>query len=997
MLQKVPNQLRKKHWRERLLTMACLVYATIANAAEHRGQVLSNHLPVPGALIIATQADKKFVTVSDAHGYYSFSILTDGNWKIVVQMPFFANAEQSVAVTAGAPPSEWELKMLPVDQALAQTKILAQSPTEASDRASTSPGPNGESASRRADTTSRQPVPIDPVSPDQGLLINGSVNNAATSQFSLDQAFGNSRSHSHSLYNGGIGLIYGNSVLDARPYSLTGLNTPQPNFGQTTVSASFMGPLNIPHLLHHGPNLGAVYEWTRNTSALAQSGLVPTREQRDDTVASPDPIAEALLSLYPLPNVVGNSNYNYQIPVLNGTHSDALNLYLGRDFPWANVSGEFGILSTRADQTSLFSFRDTTNALGLNGSLKIDHRFMNNLWAHLTYRYSRLGTQITPFYENRVNISGNAGMTGNNQSPENWGPPTLVFSSGIASLTDANSSSDRNQTSSLGAALELQRRRHNITVGGDFRRQEFNYSSQADPRGTFTFTGQAFGSDFVDFLNGVPDTAAIISGNADKYLRQSIYDLYATDDWHLAPRLTINVGMRWEYGAPITELKSRLANLDVSSDFAEAATVTATDPIGPITKQHYPASLMRPDRSEVEPRVALAWRPQLGSSLVVRGGYGIYADTSLYQNLALSMAQQAPFSVSISASNSVCPQSLKTGPNSCTSLTSDIFGIDPNFRVGYAQVWQLTIQSDLPAALQASATYQGIKGSNGMQEFLPNTYPLGAANPCPGCPTGFSYNISSGGSTREAGIFLLRRRLENGLTASLQYTWSKSIDDDSVLGGQGPLAAGAIGAASTTMSVAQNWQDLAAEHSLSSFDQRNVVNANLQYTTGMGLGGGTLIGGWLGRIYKEWTVLNTLKIGTGLPETPVYLAAVSGTGFSGSIRPDRTSAAIYAAPSGRYLNPDAFTAPVTGKWGNAGRYSITGPGVFTFDSSLARTFRPTAHTYLDISGTATNVLNHVVFTGYNTTVDPALSSPVFGLPVSAGAMRSLQIHARLRF
>jgi hypothetical protein len=86
-----------------------------------------------------------------------------------------------------------------------------------------------------------------------------------------------------------------------------------------------------------------------------------------------------------------------------------------------------------------------------------------------------------------------------------------------------------------------------------------------------------------------------------------------------------------------------------------------------------------------------------------------------------------------------------------------------------------------------------------------------------------------------------------------------------------------------------------------------------------------------------------------------------------------------------------------GEWGNAGRDSITGPVVFTFDSSLARTFRPTAHTYLDITATATNVLNHVVFTSYNTTIDPALTDPIFGLPVSAGAMRSLQIHARLRF
>lgn len=974
-----------------------LFCATVAHAAEHHGQVLSNHLPVPGAVVTARQGDKKFITVSDAHGNYSFPDLRDGVWNITVQMPFFATAEQSLTVAGGAAPTQWDLKMLPVDQALAETKIVAPPPTVPASTATAMPAPGGAVASKPATKASSPPERPQPPPSDEGLLLNGSVNNAATSQFSLDQAFGNARNNSHSLYNGGIGIIFGNSTLDARPYSLTGLNTPQPNYSETTATASLMGPLNIPHLLRRGPDFGIVYQWTHNNSALAESGLVPSIAQRDDTVAFPDPVAEALLALYPLPNVAGNANYNYQDSVLNGAHGDALDLHLGKYIRWGNIAGEFGALGTRSDQTSLFGFRDTTDSLGLNGKLQVDHHFANNLWAHLTYNYSRLRTQVRPYFENRINISGNAGLNGNDQSPENWGPPTLVFSSGIASLTDANSAFDRNQTGGVGGSVEWNRGRHNVTAGSDFRRQEFNYFSQANPRGTFTFTGQTFGSDLADFLNGVPDTSAIVDGNPDKYLRQSVYDLYATDDWHLEPDLTINAGLRWEYSAPITEVKNRLANLDSVPDFSSVATVTATDPAGPLTGQHYPASLIRPDRGMVEPRIAFSWRPLPGSSLVVRGGYGIYADTSVYQNLALSMAQQAPFSTSISASNSICPQSLKTGPNPCSSLTADTFGIDPNFRVGYAQVWQVGVQRDLPAALQISATYQGIKGSNGMQEFLPNTFPLGASNSCPICPTGFSYSISSGNSTREAGILLLRHRLRSGLTASLQYTYSKSIDDDSILGGQGPLAGGATSAASGAMSIAQNWQDLAAERGLSTFDERNLVSAILQYTTGMGIGGGTLVRGWLGRIYKEWTVLNILKAGSGLPETPVYLAAVSGTGFSGSIRPDRTADSIYASTPGRYLNPAAYTAPPSGEWGDAGRDSIIGPGVFSLDSSLARTFRPTSHTWLDISVTATNVLNHVVFTTYNTTIDPAFTDPVFGLPTSANAMRSLQIHARLRF
>src|ERR1035437_2838859 len=96
-------------------------------------------------------------------------------------------------------------------------------------------------------------------------------------------------------------------------------------------------------------------------------------------------------------------------------------------------------------------------------------------------------------------------------------------------------------------------RRHNFIFGGDFRRQKFNEFGQQNPRGTFAFTGAATqaggssssggaststGSDLADFLLGIPDTSAISYGNPDKYFRQSVYDLYFTDDWRMLPQLT---------------------------------------------------------------------------------------------------------------------------------------------------------------------------------------------------------------------------------------------------------------------------------------------------------------------------------------------------------------------------------------------------------------------------------------------------------------------------
>ncbi|MGH9398218.1 MAG: TonB-dependent receptor, partial [Terriglobia bacterium] len=632
-----------------------------------------------------------------------------------------------------------------------------------------------------------------------------------------------------------------------------------------------------------------------------------------------------------------------------------------------------------------------------------------------------MATRMTPYFENRENVSGEAGISGNNQDPINWGPPSLNFASGIAGLSDAEASFDRNQTSAWSYSLLWNRGLHSITVGGDFRRQEFNVLSQQNPRGTFTFAGAATqgsasdagpgGSDFADFLLGIPDTSSIAFGNADKYFRESAYDAYIDDDYRVRPGFTLNAGILWEYGAPITELYDRLVNLDIAPGFAAVAPVVASEstgpngPVEPLTSQSYPDSLIRPDKSAFEPRVGIAWRPIAGSSMVVRAGYGIYYDTSVYQTIALEMAQQAPLSKSLSVANSAaCPLTLTNGFSTCPSVTPDTFAIDPNFRVGYAQNWQLTVQRDLPGSLQLTATYLGTKGTRGLQEFLPNTFPLGAANPCPACPAGFAYFTSNGNSTREAAQVQLRRRLESGLTAALEYTYSKAIDDGSMLGGQGPVtapqnaatlngfspgAAASSGASAATQgapTIAQNWRDLAAERSLSAFDQRHFLNAQLQYTTGMGLGGETLMSGWRGTLFKEWTFLTQVTVGSGLPETPIYLAAVPGTGVTGSIRPDYTGAPLYAAPPDLFLNPAAYAAPAPGQCGNAGRYSIIGPTQFSLDASIGRTFRLHGRYNLDLRIDSINALNHVTFTRWDTTINSAQ----YGLPLAANPMRSLQ-------
>jgi len=1038
--------------RQVAFVIVWLASAALAAASPYRGVVTFGGLPLPGATVKATQGGTTQSAVSDQNGAYQFDELADGAWTIDIEMQCFEKIETQVTVAPNMPAGAWEMKLLPVDKLMAESQA-GKPPAELPPAPSPAVEKRGPQAAQSNNNSGGNSAPSEiPKAPEEneqsadGFLVQGSVNNAATSPYATSAAFGNTRSGTRGLYTGGFVANEDNSTLDARAYSLSGIGAAKPAYNNFTGFAILQGLLKIPHVMPRGPNFTVSYQWTRNSSAIVNTGLVPTEAEQGGnlaeltnalgqpvTVYNPatglpymnnqvpvSPQAKALLALYPPPNIEGVSSYNYQAPVLNDAHQDnpqfRLDKTLGRR---DELYGNFNLQSTRADSVNLFGFVDHTATLGINANAHWTHRLKPRIFLFTAYAFSRLRTEATPNFANRVNVSGLAGIPagsledleapGNLQDPADWGPPGLDFSSGFAGLSDGNSAFNRNRTDSLTASTLIYRGNHNVTVGGEFRKQEYNELSQQDPRGSFGFTGAATagatpspttGSDFADFLIGIPDTSSIAFGNADKYFRENVDSVYFTDDWRVLPILTINAGGRWDYSAPMTELFGRLVNIDTTSGFTAVAPVVGSDPVGAVSGQHYPSSLIRPDKTMFQPRVGVTWRPIPASTIVIRGGYGIYPDTSVYQGIVLQMAQQAPLSKSVTAENSAaCPQSLANGFSTCSSMTSDVFGIDPNFRVGYAQTWSLGVQRDMPFAMQMTASYLGTKGTHGPQEILPNSYPLGEVNPCPSCPSGFIYESSGGNSIRHAGQLQVRRRLRSGFAGSMSYTYAKSIDDDAYLGGQGHTTASTNGQAQSAnlttpnAAVAQNWLDARAERSLSSFDQRNLLTVQGQYTTGQGLEGGTLLGGWRGRALKEWTVQSNLSYGSGLPETPIYPAAVPGTGFTGIIRPDLTGEPIYNARGNAHLNVGAFGPPSPGQWGTVGRDSLTGPDQLTLSGQLSRTFRPHGKLYLDVTINATNVLNHPAFTSWNNYV----SSTQFGLPLAPGGMRDLATAFHLRF
>lgn len=213
------------------------------------------------------------------------------------------------------------------------------------------------------------------------------------------------------------------------------------------------------------------------------------------------------------------------------------------------------------------------------------------------------------------------------------------------------------------------------------------------------------------------------------------------------------------------------------------------------------------------------------------------------------MAQQPPFAQSVSASTSAAnPLTVQNGFLTAPSQTLlSTYAIDPNYRVGYAETWNLSVQRDLPFSMFATVGYLGTKGTRLDQQFIPNSVAPGAVESS--LPHNYIYEASNGNSIYHAAQFQLNRRFQRGIMARSSYQFSKSIDN-----------AGTGGRGQGNTPIAQNWQDLSAERRLSSFDARHNLSMQLQYSSGMGVGGATLVNGWKGALMKDWTITGNISL-----------------------------------------------------------------------------------------------------------------------------------------
>jgi hypothetical protein len=835
-------------------------------------------------------------------------------------------------------------------------------------------------------------------------------------------AFGNRRRANQ--VHGMLSYEFGNSAVNAKPFSITGQEMEQPSYAQNRFSAVIGGPLVVPKLVNDSSTFFFLsYFGTRNRAPNTFTQTVPTAMERAGDFSQSiqsggpvqlfnpvthqpfagnvvpqsllNPISLNLLRYLPLPNQPGVVN-NYQYLVSSPQNTDNIGLRVQRNLTSKDrLSYQLNVQNRDSTTPRAYGFADPVSGFGLRTSLTWTHNFTPTAINNFQFSFNRNRMQTVPYFANGPDVAGQLGIQGASTNPLNFGPPNLNFTN-FGALNDASPNLSRNQRQSLSESVVLNRGSHNISFGLSFQRNNLATQTDQNGRGTFTFTGfetsqfnvngqpvAGTGFDFADFLLGVPQSASISYGNSSLYFNQNVLSAYVQDDYRVHPRFSVVVGLRYEYFQPFTEKYGVLTNLDIAPDYTGVAVVTPESNIGPYSGA-FPGGLINRDYNNFGPRVGIAWNvPGLKRSTIVRAGYGIYYNGQAYNQFALRLAQQPPFATSNNIVSSIDGR-LTIADGFLGAIPGknlfNTYAVNRYYATPYAQTWNFSIQHNLSHGMFVEGTYTGTKGTNldvylSPNSALPGT-PLNSENRLPiANATTFTYDTPVGNSSYNGAMFRFSQRFNRGVSFRATYTFSKSIDNASSFGG----------------TVAQNFRDIAAERGLSSFDRRHVFDATWVFTSRFRNNQTTLVANLL----KGWMLTGSITAETGLPLTAMLLgnqADIAGTGNIGSGRASATGEDL-ASTSG-FFNPGAFTTPLPGQYGNAGRNTIPGPGLVSLNLGFGRSFQfGESRRRLEFRAEATNVLNHVNYTSYNTVVN----ATNFGLPVAAGNMRQLSAVIRFRF
>jgi hypothetical protein len=678
-----------------------------------------------------------------------------------------------------------------------------------------------------------------------------------------------------------------------------------------------------------------------------------------------DPIAQKILALLPAPNIIpGSGPLNLNNFLRNPGITDDTDSYTGR-FDWQqSTKNSFFVRYTLSDRfryvPGIFGGIVDGTGSSANGRLNMKGQSAAIGWTRLISsrlinefrlgwgRNNSLAVQ-DPF---GLNTLADFGIKGVPDSPlYSGGLPGLSISArGGTTLPGGQSGFDR-----LGSpdflpksqrtnqfqwtdTVSLSYGAHQLKFGGDVRGPMRNiYLDVPSLRGTLNFDGNRTGVGLADFLLGYP-SGAQLSNPQVVDSRMKMFSGFLQDDWKATHRLTLNLGLRYDYATWPYEGRDRLTNLN------------------PVTGQRFtPAnspfgrSLVKPDRNNFAPRVGLAY--QLTPATVLRAGYGrfymLFERAGSEDQLALNLPFLVQNNVTAANNNSTANNirlrngfNLSLDPASVDPRLVRLRAVNPESVDASMDQWNLGVQRLLPGNLVVTLDYVGTKGTHlstlrNLNQQLFNAAGFGTGViPYPNLGP-IEYRDNGGNSNYHGGELTVEKRFSRGFSFRAAYTYSKSIDS-----AQEHLAQGGTG------SFTQNAHDLRERRGPSDFDIRHRFTGSYIYELPFGKGRSYLKDGPLAHVLGGWRLSGVSNIRSGRPFT------VSAGGNSTALGGPRGGGLVSAfadclrdgtLPSGqrnvdRWYDTTAYAAPTPARLGNCGRNTLRGPNLTNFDVQVARTF-----------------------------------------------------------
>jgi len=538
--------------------------------------------------------------------------------------------------------------------------------------------------------------------------------------------------------------------------------------------------------------------------------------------------------------------------------------------------------------------------------------------------------------------------------------------------------------------------RHAFKTGMEIRRVRLNQGQTAD-------NVLSFGSE-TDMTTATLSGISFIAPWCCHGLRRTFYMPYFQDEWKITPTLTFTAGLRWEYYGVAHEATNRTTVFDLNQFHGVCLgsrsinTLPVPPSSGPVNTAPCPKdpALYDPNYKNIDPRVALAWAPgALNGKTVFRAGFGIYHGAAQNDDLNAGLESDT-FRVKVNQSVALSPAFEQTTPD-LSSVTAQKQASHPRAlqredrRDLYAETWGLTVEHELPQNFQFSVQYLGSRGvrlfSRGGVNLCttPVTFnpadgdcvrPLDQFYPDPNNPDPFgSVDIKRdiGSSTYNALGVSLERRFSKGISFQSRYTWSHSINDGSVGGGES--------------SGPENVSCLSCDKGPSVFDVRHNVAVNAVYELPFGPGKAYLNeSGALGKVIGGWSLSSIGLWHTGHPlTTKMDLGgSISGGAFDGlsfsyllpdgndvtDQRPDLIPGVPVTLPGGGrhgtpLINAAAFQAPPVDANGNFTHFGNAGNGLiraldsWQVDLALTKKTKLTERVSMEFGVQTFNIFNHV--------------------------------------